>query len=132
MFSSGRDPSTHHSCFTTFPGKPFSPLNQTDHFSDIEKGARKPLSLPSPPSLPPSLNLGDGELGKILPCARTDLDAEGNGLHHKDSVRKNTGHLLHAAEVSHWLPDIPSLLQEFELACTGEGHRLLEKARSAF
>lgn len=60
-------------------------------------------------------------LGEVLLCAgRTDLDTEGDGFHHKDSVGKDTGHLRHAAEVSHGLPHVPSLLQELEFACTGD------------
>lgn len=51
--------------------------------------------------------------------ARTDLDTEGDGFHHKDAVREDAGHLLHAAEVPHWLPHIPGLFQELELPYTG-------------
>lgn len=57
--------------------------------------------------------------GTMSGAERTDLDTEGDGFHHKDSIRKDAGHLLHAAEVPHWLPNIPGLLQELELPCTG-------------
>lgn len=98
----------------------------------VPNGDQKPLSL-----LDPMSNLGKGKLGKLLPRARrTNLDTEGDGFHHKDSVREDTGHLLHTAEVSHRLPHIPSLLQELEFACTGNtgswGRACLLGARSEF
>lgn len=53
-----------------------------------------------------------------------NLDAKGNGLHDKDTIRENSSNFLHTGEILNWIPDVPVFIQQLELAYREEGEKM--------
>lgn len=62
-------------------------------------------------------------------CHDANLDAKGDGLHDKDTVREDSSNFLNTREILNWIPNVPVFIQQLELAYREDGERMSVRAK---